>query len=1290
MDTRYPLSDAQSGLWFAQRLDPGNPIYNTGQYVEIRGPLDVEAFRQAVNTALAEAPALAIRVTEDNSGLWQEPGPAATLVVEDLRREADARAAAHRAMALDAHTPLDPTRDALVAEKLFLVGGDAFLWYQRVHHLVIDGYGTALLTKRICGLYASKVLGQTAASPFGSYAAVLEEEAQYRGSAKWEKDRAFWLEEFADHPAVVGMARGMAVTTRSWYRHAIRLPHSFGDALLARTTASNVSWPDVLTALTAAFISRHTGGGEVIAGVPVMNRMGSASARVPAMVMNVLPARIVIDEDAALGDWLVTVSKKLRQIRRHGKYRSEQLRRDLGLLGGERRLHGPLINILPFEETPALPGCETALHVLGTGAVDDLTFTLRADALGTQAHLELDANPSLYGEEETRAIAERFAAFLTEALAAPSLAHVPTLTPQETRRWAYAVNDTTHPVEPCTLTTLIERAMAQFADAPALSFGGRTLSYAELDTATSAMAARLAAEGVRRGDIVAVFAPRSLELVISLVGILRLGAAYLPLDIDHPRDRIAAMLACASPRAVLCFGEHAPRLPVVSTVVLLDEALSWPTAPLQGGPAPEDAAYVIYTSGSTGTPKGVVNEHRGIVNRLEWMRTHYGITSEDRILQKTPATFDVSVWEFFLPLIAGATLVVAPPEAHKDPAWLASILREERITTTHFVPSMLAAFLAEPSAQGLEMRRVFCSGEELPARLRDRFHEVVRAELHNLYGPTEAAVDVTYWPAPPEDKSAPVPIGFPVWNTAMHVLDARMRPLPPNVTGDLYIGGVQVARGYLGQPELTAERFPPDPFQVGDARIYRTGDLAYRRRDGALVFVGRSDHQVKIRGLRVELGEIEAAILSSGQAAQAAVIAREDRPGDQRLAAYLTPIETDAEPDLDALREHLAALLPDYMVPSSFQVLGSLPLSRNGKLDRAGLPAPEILPAPARRPPRTATEIWLAGTFAEVLGVETVGADDDFFRLGGHSLLAARVMARVRERWQCQLGLGVMFANPTVARLAVCLDDLDNQRPADEGLGAVIPLVHVPATGLPALFCLHPAGGVSWCYAGLARMLDPARPVHGVQARGLRETALPATMDEMAADYVEEIRRVQPKGPYHLLGWSVGGIIAHAMAVRLHELGLETGVVAMLDAYPSDCWRSEAAPDEAALLKALLHIAGHDPNAVSVAMTREAVIQFLRLSGHPLGALSDDALAAVIRVVEWNNRLVRAHYHHVYRGNVLHFRAALDHQGRNLHAAQWAPYVEGRVEEIAVRSLHAHMTAPEASRHVAEVLKRYL
>lgn len=1282
------LSDAQSGLWYAQRLDPANPIYNTGQYVEIDGPLNVAAFREAVNQAMAESPALAVRVAE-SEGILQTAESPAELAVEDLSGEQDAFSIAQERIARDMSTPLDPMLGGLTAQRVYVLGPDRFIWYQRIHHLVIDGYGTSLLTKRICDLYSARVENRAPlTSGFGSYDAVLAEERAYRDSAKWQSDRDYWMTEFADRPEVAGIGRGIPTTSRTFHRVACALTESFAQGLRERCDTSGISWPDVMVALVGAFIHRHAGGAEAIVGVPTMNRMGSVSARVPSMVMNVLPVRVAIDEAAPLHDWLIGVGRKLRDARRRGKYRSEQLRRDLGLLGGTRRLHGPLINVLPFDESPALAGCRTRIVVLGTGAVDDLTFTLRADHLGEHPHLEIDSNPSIYTEDDASELASRLSVFLDNAVRANRLADVPTLTPQEHQHWIYDVNATGHPVEDTTLVTLIERKMCAQPDAPALAFGGTTLSYAELDAATLALARRLHNRGVRRGDVVAVAAPRSLELVIALVATLRVGAAYLPLDADHPKNRIEAMLGAAKPRVLLTFRALAGNLPASVPVLLLDEPVAaGPDVPFDP-PQPLDAAYVIFTSGSTGTPKGVVNEHRGIVNRLEWMRTHYGIGPGDRILQKTPATFDVSVWEFFLPFLSGATLVIAPPDAHKDPAWLASIVREERITTMHFVPSMLAAFLAEPSAKGIEMHRVFCSGEELPSALRDRFHRVIRAELHNLYGPTEAAVDVTWWPASANDKSVPVPIGFPVWNTSMYVLDTHMRPVSPGVAADLYIGGMQVARGYLGRPDLTEERFIADPFHAPNGRMYRTGDVAYWRSDGSLVFLGRSDHQVKIRGLRIELGEIETAILDSGRVARVVVVAREDRPGDQRLVAYVTTADRDM--DVAELRSHVGSRLPDYMVPSAFVILDGMPLSRNGKIDRAALPKPELGELPVGRPPETSSEVQLAALFGDVLGVDKVSAEDDFFALGGHSLLAARLMARVRERWSGEPGLGILFSNPTVARLAAYLDKLKaDSAPKETWLDSVIPLISSGA-GRAALFCIHPAGGISWCYSEIARLLRPARDVYGVQARGLSiPEPMPHSLDAMAGDYVEQIRKIQSQGPYHLAGWSVGGLIAHTMAVQLESLGETTGVVALLDAYPSDVWRDQPEPDEAAALKALLHIAGFDPEAVQIPMTRPSVVEFLRRSGHPLGELSSGTLTAVLHIVENNNALVRRHYHQKFSGTVIHFRAALDHAGKNLAPSQWLPYV-GNIVVHDVPSLHAHMTGPVASRYVADLLSNRL
>ncbi len=1308
-----PLTQAELGLWYAQHVDPGNPVFNTGQYLDIRGPLDAEAFRLAVDTVMREADALATRVVATGAVparvIDERLRPLLQRV--DLRSSTSAEADAHAWMTRDMATPIDPSRDALAVQVLFTLSPDRHLWYQRIHHLAIDGYGTALLVGRVCDLYRASVTGEAARTvPFAALETVVAAEAGYLASDRHATDRQFWLDQFADRPEPASLSAGTAMTVRHYLTRGVDLPASAGEALAALAAKTDVAWPDVLVALSAAYLHRHTGGDEAIVGVPSMERLGRAAARVPAMVMNILPARIAIDEDASMGEWLTRTARHLQRLRRHGRYRGEQLRRDLGLLGGQRRLHGPLINVLPFDAPVDLPGLQASLHVLATGPVDDLTITWRADGAGRGLRLELDGNPLLYTEADLEAHAARLSAFLANALGASTPGEVPTLPPDEAARWIHEVNATAHPVADVTLTQLIEARMRETPDAPALRFEGRTWSYRELDIRTLRLARELTARGAGPGHIVGVMAPRSFELVLALVGVLRAGAAYLPVDPDYPADRVSTVITSARPTLVLTLGDagrHVPHGVVTLALESMDghanDALPAPIAP-----GPGDAAYVIYTSGSTGTPKGAVIEHRAIVNRLEWMRTFYGFAPDDRLLQKTPATFDVSVWEFFLAFTTGASLVIAPPDAHKDPAWLAAIVREEAITTLHFVPSMLAVFLAEPAAAGLSLRRVFCSGEELPATLRDHFHEVIDAELHNLYGPTEAAVDVTWWNASRGDRSVPVPIGFPVWNTQMYVLDSRLRAVPDGVTGDLYIAGVQLAREYLNQPELTAERFVPNPFGPPGSRMYQTGDLARWRPDGAITFLGRSDFQVKIRGFRIELGEIEAVIAATGAVTQVAVVAREDRPGDKYLAAYI--VAREAGVDVDVLRARVADRLPDYMVPSAFVVLDALPLSANGKLQRNALPVPDrAATATPARAPRTATEAALLDLFSDVLdlppapdGAARFGIDDDFFVLGGHSLLGAQLMTRIRERWNVDGGLGVIFAHPTVARLAERLDRADDASPAgamaDVGLGPTIHLVRVPDSTRAPVFCIHPAGGLSWCYGRLARALEPARDVHGLQAIGLDVAAtLPDSIDAMAADYVDRMRAIQPTGPYSMLGWSVGGIIAHAMGVRLRRIGERVDMLAMLDAYPCDRWRDQPPPDEETALRALLLIAGHDPDALSdrspgarEPLTRDSVMRFLREAGHPLGTLTDEALSGIVRVVHHNSALVRRHQHAVYDGDVLYFRAALDHAGTTLSPDEWQPYVAGRLDVHDIPALHAHLTGAAASAAIAAVVNTRL
>ena len=1279
-----PLTEAQSGLWYSQALDPANPIFNTGQYVELAGPLDLGAFRRAVDRASAEAEALSLVFRDGPDGPVQALGSAPRLSLVDLSAEDAPEVAARAAITAAMKTPADLARGPIAAQTLYRTGPDRHVWSQQVHHLANDGYGMVMLTRRVADLYAAFRAGESdGGRPFGALETVWAEDDEYRASARREQDRAWWMEALSGMDEVAGMAPGRAVTAHDFLRHEQPMADPAREAVGALAARARVPWPDVLTALVAAYCKRFVEGPEIVAGVPHMGRFGSAAARVPAMVMNVLPFRLAPDEDLPLEEFVRQAGQRLQAARRHGRYRSEQMRRDLGLLGGNRRLYGPLVNVQPYDKPPRFAGLDARLRVTGTGPVEDIAFTFRGE-IGAAITLEVDANPQLYGQDAIEAHAARLECFLARAANAACLAEIDTATPDEAAREIERFNDTAHPVPETTLCRLVEQALADHADAEAMRFGGASITYRELDRRTHELADALRRRGAGPDRIVAVALPRSPELVIALLGTLRAGAAYLPLDPDHPPARLATILRDAAPVAVLAeddpHGIHGDRLLAPGDWVTGSQPAGGPTEQQQPDRphlAPDHPAYVIYTSGSTGAPKGVVVPHRAIVNRLLWMKAQYGFGPGDRVLQKTPATFDVSVWEFFLPLVSGGTLVVAPPGAHRDPTAIAALIRDEGITAVHFVPSMLSAFLDVPGSKGLTPARVFCSGEELPADLRDRFHRRLAAQLHNLYGPTEAAVDVSHWDAGPGDRSRPIPIGHPVWNTRLVILDGRMRPVPPGATGQLFLGGVQLARGYLGRDDLTAERFVADPFHPGE-RLYRTGDIARRREDGAVVFLGRDDHQVKIRGLRIELGEIEAAIADSGLTRTAAVMAR-----DGRIVAWIVPGDGY---DADTLRDMLAARLPDYMVPAALVEMPRLPVTANGKLDRKALPAPRFA-SEGGNAPEGPDEQRLAALYAEILSLDgPPGRDDDFFALGGDSLLAVQLMLRIAEEWGHDPGFGALFEAPDIASLARRIAGGAAIR--DEGLAPVITLARAGGGRAP-LFLVHPAGGIGWGYRTLARALDPARTVHALQSPALDPArGLPDSIDALAAEYADRLEACHPAGPCHLGGWSVGGVIAQALAVELESRGREVGLVALLDAYPAECWQAEPEPTEAEALRALLAIAGYDPDSHAELDTRAKVIAFLRAGDSVLGNLPPAVQDGVIRAVLDTNRLVRNHRHRPFGGTLTHVRADADHADRpHLVADLWRPHCSA-VDALGVPFLHPQLPGAQASALIAPELAR--
>jgi nonribosomal peptide synthetase DhbF len=1127
-----PLTTAQTGMWLAQKFMP-EIEFNLAEAIEIHGPLDTGLMQAALWQLTREAEALRVRFVEFDDGPRQvirhEYGGDIPFI--DFSAEPAPREAAARWMRADYDRPLNPLSDELWFSAILKIADESFIWYHRVHHLLMDGLSGGLCTRRVAELYTALVEGRapTDDTAFGSLAEILEEEAGYRASPRFLRDREYWMERFADTPSPITLSH-RKLATGSLLRDRSFMEPGMVASLRALAQSIGASLPQILIALTTAYLYRVTGAEDLIVGLTVTARANARMRRTPAMLANAVPLRLRMEPALSMQDVIRQVGTEVRQCLRHQQYRYEDMRRDLNLLPNNQQLFTMLVNIEPFDYDLRFGGLPMTPQNLSNGSTNNLGVFIYDRGDDNGLCIDLDANSALYTAEELATHREQLLRLAQAMLADPAQAigAIDILAPQDRQRILTDWNRTGHPVAAETLTALLDAQARATPDATALVFGRETLSYAELDARANRLARLLAARGAGPDGIVAVALPRSVELVVGLLAILKTGAAYLPLDPDYPLDRIAFMLADAKPVAVVTDRDTAWVVPDDADRLVLDAAeteaelaAADPSALKAVAPDLLDTAYVIYTSGSTGRPKGVAVPHGAIVNRLRWMQGEYGLAADDRVLQKTPSGFDVSVWEFFWPLIQGATLVVAKPGGHRDPAYLAEIIRDERITTLHFVPSMLHAFLQEPAAAGCTgLRRVFCSGEALPEDLAAKFHETLPpVPLHNLYGPTEAAVDVTYWECRRDAEPGPVPLGRPIWNTQLYVLDPGLQPVPVGVNGELYLAGANLARGYINRATLTAERFVANPYGAPGSRMYRTGDLVRWRADGTLDFLGRIDHQVKLRGFRIELGEIEAALVRSGTVLQAAVIDRTDKSGDRYLAAYVV-LEAGAALDPAALRQELARHLPDYMVPATFTALDALPLTPSGKLDRKALPEPERQSTAGYVAPRTPTEETLAAMWAETFGVERVGVEDNFFELGGHSMLVAQLITRVKASFAVDLPLAMVFEVSTIAGLAEKIDqalgggldaaalDLGADARLDD---AIRPLPALPPVAFEKAFLTGATGFVgAQILATLLRDTD-ARIVCLVRAMspGAARTRLRRTLAERQLSGLWDDRRIE-------------------------------------------------------------------------------------------------------------------------------------------------------------------------------------
>ena len=1042
-------SHAQEQFWFVDQIVPGNLAHNFSWPVRLRGALDAAALERALSELVRRHETLRTSFALEDGEPVQVVADAAGFAVErvDLSRESNPEGEAQRSIDQETQRPIDLGAPRLFRARLLRLADDDHVLHILVHHIVFDEWSKVVLFREMNVLYDAYAGGRP--SP------LAQPSLQFGDVAEWARDQlsedvvcrelAHWKGKLEGAPASLNLPADRprpSVASMRGSRCRLSLPTAATAALDEIARREGCCFFDALFALFQVLLNRYTGEEEILVGAPVDDRVLPEFADTIGVLLSTVVLRGDLKGSPSFRTLLRRAGEETRTAEQHSALPFELLVRELQ---PERDLsRHPIFQVLlainPPDPLPQLRGIDATSVPADTAAAGvDLFLFLQEHADGYEALWEYSTD--LFDRQTIERMHAHFVRLLEAAVAKPDapVRELPMLAAQERELLLRTWNDTTTDFPTAPLHELLEARAVRTPDAPAVVGDRRTLSYGELQERANQLARRLQRLGVERDSLVAVSLERSPDLVVSLLGILKAGGAYVPLDPELPTERLAFMLEDSAATVLVTEAALLDCLPPFSgSTVCIDrdaaEIAQESPEPVKAGVRPDDLAYCIYTSGSTGRPKGVLNTHRGIVNRLFAMQETYRLDSSDRLLQKTQISFDVSVREIFWPLLFGATIVVAAPGQHGNPRYLEETIERKRVTTLHFVPSMLGVFLDEVDPRRCRsLRCVLLGGEALPIDLARRFCERFDCDLHNMYGPTEAAVSVTAWRCDPAYDRPIAPIGRPIANTQVYVLDPHFEPVSVGVWGELHIGGVQLARGYHARPELTEDRFVANPFTAG--LLYRTGDLGRWTPDGVLEFGGRLDDQVKVRGFRVELGEIEVVLREHEAVVESVVIAVDSPGGSSELAAYVVfgdAVEVTSPATLEAF---LRDRLPDYMIPASLTPLPKLPRLPNGKLDRNALPSPDRLSGAEYVEPQTPTEERLAAVWQELLEVERVGRDDNFFALGGHSLLAARLVGRVARELDADVPLCSFLRSPTVAGLAACLQE---ERPPEPELPPLV------------------------------------------------------------------------------------------------------------------------------------------------------------------------------------------------------------------------------------------------------------
>ncbi|MEV7579171.1 amino acid adenylation domain-containing protein [Streptomyces erythrochromogenes] len=1329
-----PLSAAQRRLWFLSRAGQ-SAGYHCPFALRVRGPLDTSALAAALGDVADRHEALRTVFPEAAGEPYQRVLPSGGGVPLDLV-ECGPEGTSGALDALLAR-PFDLAARPPVRAALLAAGPEERVLALVVHHIALDGWSWGPLFRDLSEAYAARCAG--AAPAFEPLP------VQYADYTLWQRELlgreddpesplsrqlAFWEGALAGAPAELALPYDRprpAVAGFAGGSVPVGLDAELHGRLLEVARAHGCTLFMVVQAALAVTLSRLGAGTDVPIGTPVAGRTDEALDDLVGFFVNTLVLRTDVSGDP-------TFAELLGRVRETGlaayEHQDVPFERVVEAVNPERSLaRHPLFQVL----LQVQDGGDAELALAGLDvrpepfrfevAQFDLTLDVQEhrDAAGRPAGISgfLEYAAELFDHataEDLAAALVRVVRLLAAAPEQPVGAADP-LGPEARRRVLVEWNDTALPVPDATVPELFSARAARTPDATALVHGAERIGFGALDAWSDRLARRLVRAGAGPERVVAIALPRSPAAVAAILAVLKAGAAFVLVDTGYPAERIAHMLADSAPALVVTDAATAPLLPLAGPgpvpLVLTGGAAEEDTAdedtaaastgagaePLRR-PRPGDAAYIVYTSGSTGRPKGVVVDHAALRNLYAHHRAHTMAEAERgsagrqlRVALVASLSFDAS-WDALMWMVAGHELHLIGDAVRRDAAAFARHVADAALDVVDTTPTH-AEHLIEEGLLDAPPKLLLIGGEAAGEGLWNRLRATEGMLAYNLYGPTECTVDALWWDTAASGRPL---IGGPVANTRAYVLDAALRPVAPGVPGELYLAGAGLARGYLRRPGTTAERFVACPFEDG-ARMYRTGDLVRWDRQGRIDYLGRADDQVKIRGFRIEPGEIEAALAAAPGVDRAAVTVREDGPGGaKRLVGYVVPAPGGdggtGSVDAADLRARLAATLPGHMVPSAFVVLDAFPRTPNDKLDRAALPAPEPGgDGRVRRAPDGRREEVLAGLFAEVLGLpaDAVGADDGFFDLGGHSLLAARLMARVREALGEDLGVQDLFAAPTVAALAARSGgplpggEADPRADADP----LAPLVTLctGAPGGPALFCVHPGAGTGWVYRGLVEHLDPRQSVHALQSRALSEPgARPGSVAEMAAEYAARIRAVQPHGPYHLLGWSFGAVVAHELAVALQEDGEDVAALTLLDGYPAA--PGETAAPAADPLRDLLESLGHPPReedgaAAGEPMTLAELVAVAAEEG-PLSVFDGESVAALGEAYVHHDRLAAAHRPRLFRGGVT--LAAAGHEPDAPGPQVWEPYATGPVAHHEIPCAHGEMMASKPAAEIAALL----